>query len=224
VVHDQIGDVVNDTNVFFDLTYVFQVSDRAKLSLGVKAGLSFFSTDFNGFVYSDPLPDPAFAENLSRVFPNVGTGLFYFTDRFYFGFSAPNLFQSKYLDENSGVVTEGSEAIHYFMTSGYVFNLSKTLKFKPAFMAKAVSGAPLSLDVTANFLYNDKIELGVAYRVDDAFSGLFNIQVANGLRIGYAYDHTISNLGRFNSGSHEIMLLYNLSRTGRGYDKSPRFF
>lgn len=224
IVHDQIGDVVKDTNLFFDVTYVFPVSANAKLSLGVKAGLSFFSTDFNGFVYSDPLPDPAFAENLSRVFPNIGTGAFYFTDRFYFGFSVPNLLQSKHLDDNSGIVTEGSEALHYFTSAGYVFNINDNLKLKPAFMAKSVAGAPLTLDITSNVLYNNKIEFGIGYRVNDGLSGLFNLRLSDTLRLGYAYDYTVSNLGRFNSGTHEILLLFDLSKIGNGYDKSPRFF
>ncbi|WP_431136565.1 PorP/SprF family type IX secretion system membrane protein [Psychroserpens mesophilus] len=224
IVHDQIGDVVKDTNLFFDIAYVFPVGETSKLSLGVKAGLSFFSTDFNGFVYSDPLPDSAFAENLSRVFPNIGTGAFYFTEKFYFGFSIPNLLQSKHLDDDSGIVTEGSEALHFYTTGGYVFDISDRLKLKPAFMAKSVAGAPLSVDLTSNILYNDKIEFGLAYRIDDGISGLFNLRISEAIRLGYAYDYTVSNLGRFNSGTHEIMLLFDLSRSGKGYDKSPRFF
>ena len=224
IVHDQIGDVVKDTNVFFDIAYVFQVSENTKLSLGIKAGVSFFSTDFNGFVYSDPLPDPAFEENLSRVFPNFGAGAYYFSDKFYFGFSAPNLLQSKHLEDDSGIVTEGSEAIHFFATGGYVFNLNENTKLKPAFMAKSVIGAPISFDITGNVLFNEKFEVGVGYRINDGITGLFNFRIAPPLRIGYAYDYTVSNLGRFNSGTHEIMFLFDLSKTGKGYDKSPRFF
>lgn len=224
IVHDQIGDVVKDTNLFLDLAYVLQVSTKTHLSFGVKAGFSFFSTDFNGFVFSDPLPDAAFAENISQVFPNIGAGLYYFSDKFYFGFSAPNLLQSKHLESNSGIVTQGSEDIHMFTTGGYVFDLNDRLKFKPAFMAKTVVGAPLSLDITANVLFNEVFEVGVAYRIDDGISGLFNFRVLPPLRIGYAYDYTVSNLGRFNSGTHEIMILFDLSKTGKGYDKSPRFF
>lgn len=224
VVHDDIGDVVKDTNLFVDLAYVFPVGEASKLSLGIKAGLSFFSTNFNGFVYSDPLPDAAFEENLSRTFPNVGTGAFYFTEKFYFGFSIPNLLQSKHLENDSGIVTEGSEALHFYTTGGYVFNFSERIKFKPAFMAKSVAGAPLSVDLTSNVLYNDKIEFGIAYRISDGISGLFNLRISEAIRLGYAYDYTVSNLGRFNSGTHEIMLLFDLSKSGKGYDKSPRFF
>ncbi len=224
VIHDQIGDVVKETNVYIDVAYVLPISETAKLSFGVKAGATFFSTDFNGFVYSDPLPDPAFAENLSRTFPNIGAGLFYFTDNYYVGFSAPNLLSSKHLDEDSGVVTQGSENLHLFLTGGYVFNLNENLKLKPALMTKYVSGAPISLDITANVLINDKVEAGVGYRFDDSVSGLINMRVLPNLRIGYAYDYTLSNLGRFNSGSHEIFILFDISRLTKGYDKSPRFF
>ncbi|EDP72005.1 hypothetical protein FBALC1_12927 [Flavobacteriales bacterium ALC-1] len=224
IIHDEIGDVVKQTNAYVDFAYVIPTGDASKLSFGVKAGATFFSTDFNGFVYSDPLPDPAFAENLSRTFPNIGAGLYYFTDRYYLGFSAPNLLESKHLDENSGIVTQGSENIHLFFTGGYIFNINDNLKLKPAFMAKQVSGSPIAVDFTANVLINDKIEFGASYRFDDSVSALANLSVSPSLRIGYAYDYTVSNLGKFNSGTHEIFLLFNISRLGKGYDKSPRFF
>jgi len=224
IIHDQIGDIVKETNLYADIAYVIPVNEKNKLSFGIKAGATFFSTNFNGFVYSDPIPDPAFENNLNKTFPNIGIGAFYFGERFYLGLSAPNLLKSEHLDNNSGILTSGVEEIHYFLTSGYVFNLNDKLKLKPAFMAKAVTGAPLSLDVTTNILINNKLELGVGYRFDDSISGLVNFKIIESLRIGYAYDYTVSNLGRFNSGSHEIIVLFNISRLRNGYDKSPRFF
>lgn len=224
IVHDQIGDVVKETNLFADFAYAIPVSETAKISFGIKAGATFFSTNFNGFVYSDPLPDQAFANNLSKTFPNIGIGAFYFSEKFYLGLSAPNLLKSEHLDNDSGIVTSGTEEIHFFLTGGYVFNLKDNLKLKPAFMAKAVSGAPISFDITTNVLINNKFEIGVGYRFDDSISGLANFRVIEPLRIGYAYDYTLSNLGRFNSGSHEIILLFDIGKLGNGYDKSPRFF
>jgi type IX secretion system PorP/SprF family membrane protein len=229
VVHDEIGDIVKQTNVFADFAYVVKLNETNKISFGLKAGASFFSTNFDGFVYSDELPDPAFANNLSRTFPNIGVGTFYFGENYYLGLSSPNLLTTKHLERQDGVVRTGVAEIHYFFTGGYVFNLNENLKFKPAFMARALSGAPLALDLTSNFLINEKVELGVAYRFGDAVSGLFNVKVSPSVRIGYAYDYTVSNLGRFNSGSHEIMLLFDISKNNekedrKGYDKSPRFF
>jgi type IX secretion system PorP/SprF family membrane protein len=224
IVHDEIGDVVKQTSAFVDIAYVLPLGDVSKLSFGIKAGATFFSTDFNGFVYSDALPDPAFAENLSKTFPNIGAGLFYFTENYYLGFSAPNLLESKHLNEDSGVVALGSENIHLFFTGGYVFQLNDNLKLKPAFMAKSVAGTPIAFDITTNVLINDKVEIGAAYRFDDSVSGLVNISLTPALRVGYSYDYTVSNLGKFNSGSHEIFLLFNINKLVKGYDKSPRFF
>ncbi len=224
IVHDKIGGVVKQTSTFADIAYVLPVGKESKLSFGVKAGATFFSTNFDGFVYSDPLPDPAFAENINRTFPNIGAGLYYFSKKYYLGLSAPNLLETKHLSEDSGVVTQGSENIHVFFTGGYVFDFGKNNKFKYAFMAKQVKGARLSLDLTANVLVNNMVEFGAAYRFDDSVSGIVNFNVSSGIRIGYAYDHTLSNLGRFNTGTHEIFLLFNIAKLGNGYDKSPRFF
>jgi type IX secretion system PorP/SprF family membrane protein len=227
VVSDEIGDVVKENNLYADFAYVIPVSQKNKLSFGLKAGVTFFDADFNGFQYSNALPDPAFENNIHRAFPNVGVGTFYFSDNYYLGFSAPNLLKTKHLEKSDAIATTGVEEIHYFLTGGYVFDLSSRLRFKPAFMAKGVSGAPVAFDVTANFLYNDFIEAGVGYRLDDSVSGLINFYVTPSLRVGYSYDYTLTNLGNFNSGTHEIFLLFDLDisgLSGKGYDKSPRFF
>lgn len=227
VVSDEIGDVVKDNAVFADVAYVIPVSDQNKLSFGVKGGLKFFDANFNGFQYSDAAPDPAFANNINQLFPNVGVGTFFFSDRYYLGFSAPSLLRTKHLERSDAIATIGVEEIHYFFTGGYVFNFSDNLKFKPAFMAKGVKGSPMAFDVTANVLINDRIEFGAGYRLDDSVSGLVNVYITPTLRLGYSYDYTLTNLGNFNSGTHEIFLLFDLNLGGlssKAYDKSPRFF
>ena len=224
MISDQIGDVISEHNFYADFAYIVPLGNRDKISFGIKAGVTNFSTDFNGFVYTDAIPDPLYAENISEFMPNVGTGVYYFSDKYYLGLSVPNLLKSKHIERQNGIVTSAAEDMHFFFTGGYVFDLSNNLKFKPAFMTKAVNGAPLSIDFTANFLIHDRLELGAAYRKDDAVSGLVNFFITPNLRIGYSYDYTVSNLGKYNNGSHEIFLLFDLSLLGSGYDKSPRFF
>jgi type IX secretion system PorP/SprF family membrane protein len=224
VVHDEIGDVVSETNFYLDYAYVLPIGKTTAISFGLKAGFTSFSTNFNGFVYSDPLPDPSFAENLSSLFPNIGLGTYLFGDNYYVGLSAPNILQSEHLKDESGVFSSAREELHLYLTAGYVLDLNENLKFKPAFLANSVINAPISLDVTANFLFNEKLEIGVAYGFENEAQALVNFKVAPFLRIGYAYDYLFSNLGRFNNGSHEVMILMDLSKTSNGYDKSPRFF
>jgi type IX secretion system PorP/SprF family membrane protein len=197
------------------------------LSFGLKAGVTFFDVNFNGFALEsgDVFTDPDFAENINQSFLNFGAGVYYNTDNYYVGLSVPAILNAKHLDRNNGKY-QGSEQAHTYLTGGYVFEINELFKFKPAFMAKAVKGAPISLDLTANVLFDNKVEFGVGYRLEDAFSGMVNFKATPELRIGYAYDHTISNLGPFSSGSHEIFILYDLNilNTNKGFDKSPRFF
>ena len=227
-VNDNIGDIVNENNIYADYAYILPISENAKLSLGLKAGVTLFNANFDGLRLGsgDPSTDIAFDENISKAFPNVGLGAFYFTDRFYAGLSAPNLLTTKHLESENGIRSTGVQSIHFYATSGYVFPINYNLKFKPSVMVRGVNGAPLAIDFTANLLINDRIETGVAYRLDDAISALVNFKVSPGLRVGYAYDYTVSNLSNYNSGSHEIFLLFDINFKGlrNGFDRSPRFF
>ncbi|WP_284651765.1 PorP/SprF family type IX secretion system membrane protein [Flavobacterium terrisoli] len=229
VVHDEIGDVVQESNIFADFAYVLSLSEKTRLSFGVKAGVTLFSANFNGFQYTDPVLDPAFQDNINKTFPNIGAGTYLFGDNYYLGFSTPNLMTSRHLETHNGLVGSGVESVHFFMTGGYVFtfNGNDNFKLKPAFMAKGVEGAPVSIDVTTNVLINNRLELGAGYRWDDSVSGLVGFYVTPTLRIGYSYDYTLSDLRKYNSGSHEVFVLFDLDLgrlSGKGYDKSPRFF
>jgi len=227
LVSDNIGDVVKQNDLYADFAYKLDLEENGKLSFGLKAGVTFFDVNFNGFALEsgDVFTDPDFAENINQSFLNFGAGVYYNTDNYYVGLSVPAILNAKHLDRNNGKY-QGSEQAHTYLTGGYVFEINELFKFKPAFMAKAVKGAPISLDLTANVLFDNKVEFGVGYRLEDAFSGMVNFKATPELRIGYAYDHTISNLGPFSSGSHEIFILYDLNilNTNKGFDKSPRFF
>ncbi|KJD32437.1 membrane protein [Tamlana nanhaiensis] len=226
--NDNIGDVVNENNIYADFAYVLPVGFESKISFGLKAGVTLFDTNFSDFELQsgNPSTDMAFDENISKAFPNLGVGAFFFGDNYYLGLSAPNLFATKHLENENGIKATGVENVHYFFTGGYVFDLNRDLKLKPAFMARGVKGAPLAIDVTANVLIHEKLEAGIGYRLGDAVSGLVSFRVTPELRIGYAYDYSTSNLGEFNSGSHEIMVLFDVDLFGfkGGYDRSPRFF
>jgi type IX secretion system PorP/SprF family membrane protein len=227
LISDDIGDgAKKETNFFADFAYVLQLNEEQKLSFGLKAGFTSINTNFNGFRLNSGniSTDDAFAQNINETVPNIGVGAYYFTDNYYVGISAPNLLSAEHIKSRATINSFGPQEIHTYFTGGYVFDINEEFKFKPAFMAIFVKGAPVSVDLTANVLYHEKFELGAAYRFDDSVSILMNVNVTPSLRIGYSYDYTTSNLSQFNSGSHEIVLLYNFDLLGKGYDKSPRFF
>ncbi|MCH4823946.1 type IX secretion system membrane protein PorP/SprF [Gramella lutea] len=222
VVHDEIGDIEKQNNITADFAYVIPTGENTDLSFGAKAGLTTFDANLAGLDLNDP-NDPAF-ENINEIFPVFGVGAFWFGDNHYLGVSAPNLLTSEHLDNSQLLRDRGTEEIHYYLTGGYVFNISENFKLKPSTMVRGVKGAPLSVDVNANVLLYDKLEAGLGYRFDESITGLVNFRITQGLRIGYAYDYPTYDLS--NDGSHEIMLLFDFDLFGlnKGYDKSPRFF
>jgi len=225
IVHDEIGDWVKENNITADFAYVLPLNEKNKLSLGIKGGLTTFDANISGLILNQ-LDDPAFRNDINEVFPVVGVGAYFFGDKYYVGLSAPNLLTSKHLENNQGISNLGEENIHYFVTGGYVFDINEDFKLKPAFMARGVQGSPLSVDITANVLMFNRLEAGVGYRFGDAVTGLVNFAITPQIRVGYAYDRTTSNLGDYNDGTHEFLLLFDLDLFGlsKGYDKSPRFF
>jgi type IX secretion system PorP/SprF family membrane protein len=224
VIADEIGPV-KEQNIYADISYTLEVSDEAKLAFGLKAGFTFFNVDLVNLTLPDNTQgiDDLFDENGNNTFPNIGAGLYYYTDDYYIGLSVPNILQTVHFDKSNNIVSKASEKMHGFLTAGYVFNLNENIDFKPAVMLKAVPGSPLSVDISGNFLINERFELGLAYRFDDSIDGLVSFLVTDDLRVGYSYDYTLSNLGDYNSGSHEIFLQYDVNLSRKNL-KSPRFF
>ena len=113
--------------------------------------------------------------------------------------------------------------IHYYLQGGYVFDIGENFKFKPAFLVKAVEGSPATYDISANFMFKERFVLGAGYRFTDAFSALAGFQITPSIFLGYAYDRSVTNLQKYNDGSHEIILKFNLQDKSK-FAKSPRFF
>jgi type IX secretion system PorP/SprF family membrane protein len=215
VIHDEIGPVKED-NVYADFSYTVNTSMEGRLAFGLKAGFTFLGVRELITADPDPLNEP-----INIASPNFGAGIFYYTNQFYLGLSAPNFLETRHLEKDSGQTSSASEKMHYFFTTGYVFDINDNVKLKPSTMIKAVSGAPLSVDLSANVLIQEKFEIGLSHRLEDSISAMVGINVSENFRIGYAYDQTVSNLEQFNTGSHEILLLFDFNRRNI---KSPRFF
>lgn len=211
IVSDQLGPV---SQTYADLSYSYQVkvTDNTKLSFGMDLGGSFLNVDFSKGTFENP-GEPLNLERINNFYPTVGAGLFMYGNQWYLGASIPNfLTEGVYNDEVASVV---EDRIQFNFIGGYVFNLSDGLKFKPAFMVNSLSGAPLNINASANFLISDVVTAGVSYRVENAFSGLAGFQISNSTFVGYSYDYNTNALGEFNQGSHEVILKFYLGRGGK---------
>ncbi|MDM1454350.1 PorP/SprF family type IX secretion system membrane protein [Myroides odoratimimus] len=218
--NDRIG-AMSENNFSLNLAYAIDLNDTYKLSFGLKATANLLDVDYTKLDIHDET-DITFGKNINNKFnPNIGAGLYLYSDKSYLGFSVPNFLTSD-RSENEGRALM-RQKMHFYLMGGYVFELNPSLKFKPAFLAKAVEGAPMQVDLTANFLIVDKFTIGAAYRWDSSVSALAGFQVNDGLFIGYSYDADTSKLSRYNSGSHEIFLRFDLFNK---YNKvsTARFF
>ncbi|MGQ7945418.1 PorP/SprF family type IX secretion system membrane protein [Flavobacterium sp. WC2509] len=219
IVNDRIGPTVNNT-ISGDLSYTIETSETYRLSFGIKATASLFNLNANKLNIKNQ--GDASLQDMDNYFsPNVGAGAYFYSDKMYLGLSSPSLLQTKMYNNNDIAVYE--EKMNIYFMGGYVFDLSPSLKFKPTFLNKITQGAPWQLDVSGNFLINDKFVVGAAWRWSAAMSFLAGFQINEKMYIGYGYDLDTTNLGNYNSGSHEVFLRFELFKD-QSRILSPRFF
>ncbi|MEP6805199.1 MAG: type IX secretion system membrane protein PorP/SprF [Flavobacterium sp.] len=221
LINDKIGPT-NENNLSADFSYSIPTSATAKLSFGIKGSANLFKLDPTKLTPEDQ-GDPQFQDFKNKFTPNIGAGVYWHTDKAYVGLSVPNFIQTNRYDDNDVAIYK--DKINYYFIAGYVFDLDRyeTIKFKPAILTKMVEGSPLQVDASANFMFNDKFVIGVAYRWSASVSALAGFQITDALYLGYAYDRETTKLVNYNSGSHEIFLRFEfLNKYGR--ITSPRFF
>lgn len=218
--NDRIGPA---NEIFLDIngSYTIRTSDEGNLAFGLKLGGRHLNVDWSkGRVRNRD--DKKLEGNINKFLPTIGAGIYYYTNKWYIGAAIPNFINTDHYEDSNNGGDVAQERLHLFLIGGYVFDLSESIKFKPAVLAKVVNGAPLSIDVSANFLFNEKFTAGLAWRWDDSISVLLGLQASKSLNIGFAYDLTTSNYSNYNSGTYELMLRYEMFKEQTM--KSPRFF
>ena len=221
IVNDRIGPT-SETSFDIDFSYTVYTSTKGRLSFGLKGSANLLDIRFSEL--NQYAPDQTLQQDIDNKFsPNIGAGIYYHTQKFYAGLSAPRFLQTSHFDESS--LSTAKEQMNFYFITGYVWDVNPFLKFKPALLTKVVLGAPLQVDLSANFMLNEKFILGAAYRWGAALSGMAGFQISNKFLIGIAYDKETTELGNaaFNDGSFEVILRYDFITT-KGNLKSPRFF
>lgn len=215
---DKIGPS-SESIITADFSYTINFRRDLKLAFGIKGGYSLLDLDPNKLLIYDP--NDYDLSQKSYASPTIGAGFYLYTNKWYLGLSTPNFLETEHYDDVQ--VSTATEKTHIYLIGGYVFTLNSYLKLKPAVLAKAVVGSPLAIDLSANALFYDRINFGLAYRLDAAVTGMAGFQVNDHILIGYAYDYETTELSRYNSGSHEIFLRFELG-TRLKAKVNPRFF
>lgn len=232
--YDEIG-VHRQTSAMLGYSYKFLVGE-SRISLGINGGLSMLQSNYTQLTGNELINigiDPIFANDETRLLPNFGLGIYWYRpNRFYLGVSAPQLLETKLRDGDAGVEKIAHQFRHYFLTAGMVVG-SGNFKVRPSILVKAIpSNAPVQIDGSLMFLISDTFWIGGSYRsavggnagfASESIDLIAAFALKNGLKIGYAYDYTLSDLQSYTSGSHEIMISYDLRGQGVRYH-TPRYF
>ena len=196
-------------NLYYNIK--IPVSEKGVLSMGLKGGLYNDTKNLtNAYLgaSSQYLTDVTFANNFNRIVPLAGAGIYYNDDKFYAGFSAPDvLVFSKIKDYNSDNTLFQVNEVHYFLTAGYSIDINEDVQLKPSALLKATSGSPLAFDINANIWLHNLIGAGLSYRTNESVLAMVETQVTAQLRFGYAYDMPFKR-----PNSHELFLRYELGR------------
>lgn len=207
-------DIVGPTRrVGISLAYAYHIklNDKTKLSMGLSAGIQQWGIDGHKLLLHDGGDDNLLVQYQTKTVPDFGAGIYVHSEKYYFGFSAPQLYQSPIKlyttgDSKSKLVT------HFLVNGAYKFDLNEDFKLEPSFLLKYANPAPLKLDVGIRLIYQDQLWIGGGYRHHDAYTALIGYMYKNYLMIGYSYDITTTNLKKYSTGTHELMLGLRFSK------------
>lgn len=202
-------DVVGPTRrTGFNMSYAYhlKLKEGLKLSLGLSAGLLQFMIDASkiNLRHAD---DPLLIDGIqSDLVPDAGFGLYLYHEKYYFGFSAPQLINSKVKFFDDGDNPIGTLPPHFFLTGGYNYQLTDDFVLAPSIFVKYVSPAPIQFEGTLRLIYQEKLWLSGTYRDLDAITVSLGYIIQDNFTIAYAYDITTTNLKNYNNGTHELMV------------------
>jgi type IX secretion system PorP/SprF family membrane protein len=233
LINDNIG-AQSQQGMFGSYSYKVNINEKMKLSMGIAVGATYYSLDGTKLVTDNP-DDPAIPHTLvTKLRFDSKAGLFLYSDRFYAGFSSSELTADVFKSKDLLVA---AQVRHYYLTSGYVFDLGTKFKFKPSFLIKEDFKAPMNIDLNAFVLYRERFWLGTSVRLGarvfnkaldnslksrDAIVIMAEYNINDKLRIGYAYTYSLSVLRDY--PGHEFSLGYYFPNRNDAKMKSIRFF
>lgn len=207
------------------LHYAFRIpTQHGRLSLGLKAGVVYTQYNWKQ-LYLNDTDDPAFTGDVQTfVLPNFGAGLYYYSSKLFAGLSIPYfLSYSEKNNYQSVTIKNDFKNYNFLITAGYLFSISRDFKIKPSVLYKLYPNAQSQLDLNATFiLFDDRFNFSMAYRVNEALVGSFDIRLNPQFRLSYTYEYAGKVAKFFNYTSHEIGLRYELMYKIKA--ANPRYF
>lgn len=219
IVADDYGPV---SNLFLNLHYAYRVNITSKiiLSMGINGGIYNYHVGLTDLDVETP--DPAFSGDIEQQYiPNAGAGFYLYSPNFFVGASFPRMFQTTIKNDNAEVAAQTLHRHFYFM-GGYNIKINSQVILEPSIATRITEGSPFSADITIRGLYQNTYGIGFSYRPEESLALMASLQISDRLMIGYAYDFPQSELRTFSDGSHEMVILFSLTKIAREKIISPR--
>lgn len=228
--HDQLGPT---DSWFFNLSYAYRIkTEKGRLALGLQANLTQYEIDFQQLFTLESgdgiVPDIS----SSKMIPNFGVGLYYNTDKFFIGVSVPLIIQGD-LNFDDGNLSSflSRQELHSYLMAGLVHRISDRIQGKPSILLKKVTNSPFDFDINYSLIFFDRLWAGASYRlggdqnngIGESIDFTVQYQLSHALRIGAAYDFTLSRLQSVNDGSIEFLAQMCISHKSEKLT-NPRFF
>ena len=234
IVNDQLG-VTNTTNISGIYAYRLPVTQKSKLSIGLQATVTNYLNNLSQVATAAASGnDNVFTNNQSLLLPNFGAGLYWYSQKGYLGITVPHLLDNKLESKSYNAInpTEAKQFRHLFVMAGYMIPLSDVIKFKPSTMLKYAPNSPVETDLNGSFLLYDALTLGASWRSDvsslrdkltESTDFMMIYEINQMLRIGVAYDLTLTKISGYNNGTYELMIGYDF-RHKMDRMLTPRYF
>lgn len=206
-------DIVGPTRrTGFNLAYAYhlKINSEYKLSMGLNAGILQFAVD-GSKIYPHDVGDPILSPNYqSALAPDLGAGLYFYSDKLYVSVAFAQIYQANLKFFTYQQSKNSNLAIHMYSLAGYKWWINEDFMLEPAVMIKMVDPVqykiPVKAELGLRFSYQNKVWIGANYRTKDAVTAMVGYMFNNWLMFGYSYDYTTTNLRKYNSGTHEVML------------------
>lgn len=198
--------IENQTSLALDFSYKLKINENSNLFFGIKGGFASYDANTEGLLTYGIQQDMSLMNIDGRFNPNVGAGLYLKNDNYFISFSVPKILTPDRLEQNEGLARLGIDKVHYYLSGGHDISFSDSVILKPSVLLRYVDASPISLDLTTLIEFNNRFDIGAAYRLDESISGLF-IFKTGWVDIGYAYEVALENpIRNSDNGTHEIMM------------------
>jgi type IX secretion system PorP/SprF family membrane protein len=210
------------TGISMSYAYHVKINESLKLGLGLNAGLLQFMVDGSKITLRDQDDDIITGAVQSELKPDAGFGLYLYHKKFFFGFSAPQLLNSKVNFVDESLNPTGTLPAHFFVSAGYKFHVGDDFTIEPILFAKYIEPVPLQIEGTIKATYKNKFWLSGTYRDKDAITASVGFFLNNSFTVAYAHDFTTTNLKNYSNGSHELMVGVRFYRRTSKEKATPR--